>query len=141
MGDPRRGDYLKSGDEYNRQTMPISRSILNYYPSCGAEICLKAVGQFLDCQSQKFLEKQCILDTLGITMASNTCNFMGRHFTQIDGATIGGPESASLTEIYGAVFIDSKIQKNIINDEDWKRYRDDSFFKLCKLVKKEILNG
>ena len=66
---------------------------------------------------------------------------MGRHFTQIDGATIGGPESASLTEIYGAVFIDSKIQKNIINDEDWKRYRDDSFCKLCKLVKKEILNG
>ena len=42
-------------------------------------------------------------------MASNTCNFMGRHFTQIDGATIGGPESASLTDIHGAVFIDSKI--------------------------------
>ena len=64
MGDPRRGDYLKSGDEYNRQAMPISRSILNYYPSCRTEICLKAVGQFLDCQSQNFLEKQYILDTL-----------------------------------------------------------------------------
>ena len=53
---------------------------------------------------------------------------MGRHFTQIDGAIIGGPEWASVTEIYGAVFIDSKIEENIIiEDEDWKRYRDDSF--------------
>ena len=62
-------------------------------------------------------------------MASYTCNVMGRHFTQIDGATIGGPESASVTDIDGAVFIDSKIEENTINeDEDWKRYRDDSFF-------------
>ena len=53
---------------------------------------------------------------------------MGKYFTQVDGATIGGPESASVTEIYGAVFIDSKIEENIINEnEDWKRYRDDSF--------------
>ena len=49
---------------------------------------------------------------------------MGRHFTQIDGAAIGGPESASVTDIYGAVFIDSKIEENIINEnEDWKQYR------------------
>ena len=61
-------------------------------------------------------------------MSSNTCNFMNRYFTQIDGATIGGPESASVTDIFGAVFIDSKIQGNIINEnEDWERYRDDSW--------------
>ena len=53
---------------------------------------------------------------------------MGKYFKQVDGATIGGPESASVTDIYGAVFIDSKIEENIINEnEDWKRYRDDSF--------------
>ena len=53
---------------------------------------------------------------------------MGKYFTQVDGATIGGPESASVTDIYGAVFIDSKIEENIINEnEDWKRYRDHSF--------------
>ena len=75
-------------------------------------------------RSQNFLE-----DSLTITMTSNTVNFMGRHFTQIDGATIGGPESASVTYIYGAVFIDCKIEENskINEDEDWKRYRDDSF--------------
>ena len=61
-------------------------------------------------------------------MTSNTCNFMGKYFMQVDGATIGGPESPSVTDIYGAVFIDSKIEENIINEnEDWKRYRDDSF--------------
>ena len=84
-------------------------------------MCLKAVGQLLDFCSQNFPEKQCILDALAITVASNTCNFTGRHFTQIDGANIHGPESASITGIYGAVFIDSKIEENIINeDEDWK---------------------
>ena len=91
-------------------------------------MCLKAVGQLLDFRGQNFSEKQCILDALAITMTSNTCNFMGRHFTQIDGATIDGPESASVTDIYGAVFIFSKTEENIINeDEDWKPYRDDSF--------------
>ena len=95
-----------------------------------------AVDQLLDCSSQKFPQEQCILNALTITVTSNTCNFMGRHFTQIDGATIGGPESASVNDIYGAVFINSKIEKNIINeDEDWKRYRDDSFsisLRTCK---------
>ena len=63
-----------------------------------------------------------------MTMTSNTGNFMGRHFTQIDGATTGGPESASVTDIYEAVCNDSEIEENIINeDEGWKRYRDDSF--------------
>ena len=59
---------------------------------------------------------------------------MGRHFTQIDGATTGGPESASVTDIYEAVCNDSKIEENIINeDEGWKRYRDDSFNIFAKL--------
>ena len=67
----------------------ISKDIVNYYPSCGTEMCLKAVGQLLDTRNENFPEKQCILDALAITMASNTCNFMGKYFTQEDGATIG----------------------------------------------------
>ena len=99
----------------------ISRDIVNCYPSCGTEMCLKAVGQLLDTRNKNFPEKQCILDALAITMTSNTCNFMGKYFMQVDGATIGGSESASITDIYGAVFIDSKIEENIINEnEDWK---------------------
>ena len=91
-------------------------------------MCLKAVGQLLDTRKENIPEKQCILDALAITMTSNSCNFMGKYFTQVDGATIGGPESASVTDIYGAVFIDSKIEENIINEnEDWKWYIDDSF--------------
>ena len=97
----------------------ISRDIANYYPSCIMEACLKAVGKLLDSCGQKFREKQCILDALAITMTSNTFKFIGRHFTQI---TFCGPRSASLTDIYGAVFIDCKIEENIINkDEDRKR--------------------
>ena len=99
-------------------------------------MCLETVGQLLDFRSQNFPEKQRILDALVITVTSNTCNFMGRHSTQIDGATINRSESARVTDIYGAVFIDSKTEENIINeDEDWKRYRDESFsisLRTCK---------
>ena len=90
-------------------------------------MCLKTVGQLLDFCNQDLY----ILDALAITMTSNTCNFMGKNFTQIDGATIGGPESASVIDIFGAEFIDSKTEKNITNeDEDWERYRYDSFFNI-----------
>ena len=51
---------------------------------------------------------------------------MGRHFTLIGGVTAGGSEWASVTVIYGGVFIDSKIQENIIN-EDENCYRGYSF--------------
>ena len=43
---------------------------------------------------------------------------MGRRFTQINEATTGGPDSASVSDIYGAVFIDSKIELNIINEDE-----------------------
>ena len=90
-------------------------------------MCLKIVGQLLDFRSQNFPEKQRVLDACVITMISNICGFMSRYFTKIDGAIIGGPESTSVTDIYGVVF-HSKIEENIINeDEDWKRYREDSF--------------
>ena len=62
-------------------------------------MCFRAVGQLLDFHSQNFPEKQCILDALAIKMTNNTHNFMGWHFSQIDGATIGGLESASVTDI------------------------------------------
>ena len=53
---------------------------------------------------------------------------MVRHFTQTDSATICGSELASLAEISGAVFIDSKTEENVTNKNvDWKRYRDDRF--------------
>ena len=55
--------------------------MVNFYPVSGMEICLKAADQLLDVRSQNFPEKQCLLDALAIAMTSNTCNFMGRHFT------------------------------------------------------------
>ena len=70
-------------------------------------------------------------------MTSNSCNFMGKYFTQVDGATIGGPESASLTDIYGAVFIDSKIEENIISEMKIRSGIEMTVFQyLYKLVRK-----
>ena len=42
-------------------------------------------------------------------MTSNNCSFLGKHFTQIDGATIGGANAGSVTDIYGAEYIDKII--------------------------------
>ena len=53
------------------------------------------------------LKVQSIAEALEITMSSNNTKFGGRFFTQSNGATIGGPESASVTDIFGATFIDS----------------------------------
>ena len=86
-------DVIKEHGPFDREKLwLINKDLVKYYPSCGTEICLKTVSQLLDSRSQNLSEKQCILDALAITMTSNTCNFMGRHFTQIDGAIIGGPE-------------------------------------------------
>ena len=52
----------------------------------------------------------------------------GHHFTQIDGATIGGPKSASVTDIFGGQFIDPIVKSGRpLEPRFWKRYRDDSF--------------
>ena len=52
---------------------------------------------------------------------------MGRHFTQIDGATIGGPDEGSVTDIFGAIYIDKVIQEECSSDiEEYNRYKDDT---------------
>ena len=60
-------------------------------------------------------------------MSSNTTEFDTRFFTQIDGATIGSPDSRSITDVFGAIHIDKKIQENCPNElENYSRYRDDT---------------
>ena len=60
-------------------------------------------------------------------MSSNSTQFDGRLFTQIDGATIGSPDSGSITDIYGAVHIDQiLIQQFPVVPQNYKRYRDDT---------------
>ena len=64
-------------------------------------------------------------------MASWKKNFSLKY---INGATIGGPGSASITDIFGAEFIDPIAQNGfksnageVIKPESWGRYRDDKF--------------
>ena len=74
-------------------------------------------------------------------MSCNNGIFLGKHFTQIQGATIGGPESASVTDIFGAEYIDKKaMEGGPMEPEDWKRYRDDTLNikKNCTEVELEV---
>ena len=90
---------------------------MNYYPSCRTEMCLKAVGQLLDTRKENIPEKQCILDALAITMTSNSCNFMGKYFTQVDGATIGGPESARYRDDSFSISLQTSKEREIEKTE------------------------
>ena len=54
---------------------------------------------------------ECVLEALEITMSSNNGKFANNFFTQINGASIGGPESTSVTDIFRAVYIDPVRKK------------------------------
>ena len=72
------------------------------YPSCDTERCIEAVERAIDLRGEPYgLNKQCITEALAITMSGNNGEIGGHHFTQIDGATIRGPESASVRDIFG----------------------------------------
>ena len=61
-------------------------------------------------------------------MSSNNCEFQEKHYTQINGATIGGPESASTTDIFRAVFIDEPaLKEGPFEPLEFCGYRDDMF--------------
>ena len=45
-------------------------------------------------------------------MSSNTTEFDTRFFTQIDGATVGSPDSGSIMDIFGTIHTNKKIQEN-----------------------------
>ena len=51
------------------------------------------------------------MSVVSLVMSSNNCQFQDEHYTQINGATIGGPESASTTYIFGAIFLDEPALK------------------------------
>ena len=44
-------------------------------------------------------------------MSCNSIEFDSRYFTQIDGATIGYPDSGSVTDIFRAIHFDKIIQE------------------------------
>ena len=51
-------------------------------------------------------------------MSCNNGEIAGRQLTQIDGAAIGGPESGSVTDIFGAEYMDKVAEKGR-NFEPW----------------------
>ena len=82
----------------------------------------------LDSREKQNPSSECILEALEITMSSNSTEFDSRFFTQVDGATIGSPDSGSATDIFGAIHIDKVILDQCpIEPENYRRYRDDTF--------------
>ena len=118
----------------------VSWDIKNFYPNCQTDLCIEAVGKVLDRRPPGTLpSKESILEALQITMSCNNATFLGSHFTQVNGATIGGPESACVTDIFGAEFIDQiAMRGGPIEPENWKRYRDDTLDIKANCTLKEL---
>ena len=61
-------------------------------------------------------------------MSSNNCQFQDEHYMQVNGATIGGPESGSTTDIFRAIFLDEPaLKEGPFQPLELIRYRDDCF--------------
>lgn len=132
--------FLNFIETYNEEQGPfkenellmVCRDISNFYPSCDTNKCLDAVESLLSTRDIQCPSSECILEAISITMSANSTNFDGRFFTQIDGATIGSPDSGSITDIFGAVHIDKKINDDCpIRTQNYMRYRDDTI-DICK---------
>ena len=91
-------------------TLLIRRDIANFYLSCDTEKCLQAVEDRFNLEPFKSPSTKCILEALKITMTSNSAEFDSRSFTQIDGATIGSPDSGIVIDIFGAIYIDNVME-------------------------------
>ena len=109
---------------FPESTKLIRWDIVNYYPNCNTQMCIEAVRRVLETsQSREILEVpvECLLEGLKITMTSNNEEYLKRHFTQINGARIWGPASASVRDIFGAVFIDPVAKEGgPLIPGDWK---------------------
>ena len=91
-------------DELN--TVLVTRGIADYYLSCDTKKCIEAVEWVLnEAEESSVADNRSVLEAVELTMTSNNCSFLGRHFTQIDEATIRGPVAGSITDIFGAKFI------------------------------------
>ena len=122
-------EYINDGEdlEVSSETMVVSRDIVNYYPNCEKPKCIEALDEVLRTRETEEPPIECIKEAVEITMSRNQCEFGGKFYTQIDGATIGGTDSGSITDIFGARKIDKKIQENCPwPTETYMRYRDDT---------------
>ena len=113
-------------DEFN--TVLVTRDIADYYPSCDSKKCIEAVEWVLiEAEESSVADNRSTLEAVELTMTSNNCSFLGRHFTQTDGATIGGPAAGSITDIFGAKFIDKVIYEECpYGINEYKRYQKDT---------------
>ena len=84
-----------------------------FYPSCNTEKYLEAVKKLLETRECNVPSTECILEPFEITMSSNSTRFNDRFFTHVDRATIGSPDSGSVTDIFGAIHIDKNLLKKV----------------------------
>ena len=92
-------------------TFLITWDIENFYPSCNTRKVIEVVRIWPEERKLKFPPTECIVEAISLVMSSNNCQFQDEHYMQVNGATIGAPESTSTTDIFGAIFFDEPALK------------------------------
>ena len=93
-------------------------------------MCIQAVREAIDKWGENSSPnmKEYVCEALEITMFDNNGEIDNKHFTQIQGATIGSPDPASVTDIFGGRFKDTVARNGgPFEPRDWRRYRDDTW--------------
>ena len=109
-------------------TLLITWDLENFHPSWNTQKVIEAVSNRLDERDSKFPPTECIVEAISLVISSNNYQFQDEHYTQRNGATIGGPESASTTDIFGAILLDEPaVKEGPFQPLELIRYRDDCF--------------
>ena len=109
-------------------TLLITWDLENFHPSWNTQKVIEAISNRLDERDSKFPSTECIVEAISLVIPSNNYQFQDEHYTQINGATIGGPESASTTDIFGAILLDEPaVKEGPFQPLELIRYRDDCF--------------
>ena len=90
---------IRKGPFDEKKTVLTTRDVENYYPSCDTQNCLQAIEEVLN-ESEEIIisDNNRILEAIELTMTSINCSSLGKHFTQIDGATIGSPYEGNISK-------------------------------------------
>ena len=121
-------EKIEALNEKYATTLLITWDIENLYPSCNTQKVIEAVKIRLEERKSEFPLTECIVEAISFVMSSNNCQFQDEHYTQINGTTIRGPESASTTDIFGAIFLgEPALKEGPFQPLELIRYRDDRF--------------
>ena len=124
----------KYPDGLPAEAINVGCDVVQLYPSCDNEMGLEALKNWLEVHpNPDGLPTQLILDLGKICCEENSCEFLGRFFSQNQGTSTGPPHACDFVDIFVGELdkeVAEKIDEQNIESTDWTIFRDDGFINL-----------